>query len=86
MRVAYGVWRFKWKVTMDQLIYASHSHTHYYWYKVGMLKLPAIDKNTYYIHTYRHIQTYTFMPVLSTCPLRTNIGCGKERRILPGPW
>ena len=25
-------------------------------------------------------------PVLSTCPLHTNSGCGKERRILSGPW
>ena len=29
-----------WQVTMDQLIYASLSHIHY-WYEVGMLKLPA---------------------------------------------
>ena len=27
-------------VTMDQLIFASLSHTHY-WYEVGMLKVPA---------------------------------------------
>ena len=25
-------------------------------------------------------------PVLSTCPLQTNSGCGKERRILIAPW
>ena len=25
-------------------------------------------------------------PILSTCPLHTNSGCGKERRILIGPW
>ena len=25
-------------------------------------------------------------PVLSTCPLHTNSGCGKERRIIIGPW
>ena len=25
-------------------------------------------------------------PVLSTCPLHTDSGCGKERRILIGPW
>ena len=24
--------------------------------------------------------------VLSTCPLHTNSGCGKERRIFIGPW
>ena len=28
----------------------------------------------------------TCSPVLSTCPLHTNSGCGKERRILFGPW
>ena len=28
-----------WQVTMDQLIYATLSHTHY-WYEVGMLKVP----------------------------------------------
>ena len=28
-----------WQVTMDQLIFASLSHTHY-WYEVGMLKVP----------------------------------------------
>ena len=26
---------------MDQLIFTSFSHTHYYWYEVGMLKIPA---------------------------------------------
>ena len=25
-------------------------------------------------------------PVLSTCPLHTNSGCGKERGIVIGPW
>ena len=29
-----------WQVTMDQLIFASLSHTHY-WYEVGMLKVPV---------------------------------------------
>ena len=29
-----------WQVTMDQLMYASLSHTHY-WYEVGMWKVPA---------------------------------------------
>ena len=31
-----------WQITMDQLIFASLSHTHY-WYEVGMLKVPAYD-------------------------------------------
>ena len=30
-----------WQVTMDQLICASLSHTHY-WYEVGMLNVPAL--------------------------------------------
>ena len=30
-----------WQVSMDQLIFASLSHTHY-WYEVGMLKVPAV--------------------------------------------
>ena len=30
-----------WQVTMDQLIFASLSHTHY-WYEVGMLEVPAV--------------------------------------------
>ena len=31
-----------WQVTMDQLIFASLPHTHY-WYEVGMLKVPAVS-------------------------------------------
>ena len=31
-----------WQVTMDQLIFASLSHTHY-WYEVGMLKVLACE-------------------------------------------
>ena len=34
-----------WQVTMDQLICASLSHTHY-WYEVGTLKVPT------YFYTY----------------------------------
>ena len=30
-----------WQITMDQLIFACLSHTHY-WYEVGMLKVPAV--------------------------------------------
>ena len=30
-----------WQITMDQLIFASLSHTHY-WYEVGMLKVPSM--------------------------------------------
>ena len=31
-----------WQITMDQLIFASLSHTHY-WYEVGMLKVQACN-------------------------------------------
>ena len=30
-----------WQITMDRLIFASLSYTHY-WYEVGMLKVPAV--------------------------------------------
>ena len=33
-----------WQITMDQLIFASLSRTHY-WYEVGMLKVPASIKS-----------------------------------------
>ena len=32
-----------WQITLDQLIFASLSHTHY-WYEVGMLKVPALQE------------------------------------------
>ena len=40
-----------WQITMDQLIFASLSHTHY-WYEVGMLKVPAF--------VYDHSRTLEF--------------------------
>ena len=36
-----------WQITMDQLIFASLSHTHY-WYEVGMLKVPAVTVHLHY--------------------------------------
>ena len=55
-------------------------------------QLAERDDHTY-THTYCSIDimlTTTINsilpPVLSTCPLHTNSGCGKERRILIGPW
>ena len=35
-----------WQITMDQLIFASLSHTHY-WYEVGMLEVPAVLRDEY---------------------------------------
>ena len=43
-----------WQVTMDQLIFASLSHTHY-WYEVGMLKVPAYIHTSIYVRTNIHI-------------------------------
>ena len=34
-----------WQVNMDQIIFASLSHTHY-WYEVGLLKVPAVYRGT----------------------------------------
>ena len=45
-----------WQVTMDQLIFASLSHTHY-WYEVGMLKVPHA----------RHKYQTSFFSVPSPC-------------------
>ena len=51
-----------WQITMDQLIFASLSHTHY-WYEVGMLKVPynTGEKSTVramlYTYIYRHVGT-----------------------------
>ena len=42
-----------------------------------------IGNLTRLIHT---ICYYDRTLVLSTCPLHTNSGCGKERRISIGPW
>ena len=44
-----------WQVTMDQLIFASLSHTHY-WYEVGMLKVPA-EYVCMYVFIKLHITT-----------------------------
>ena len=55
-----------WQTTMDQLIFASLSHTHY-WYEVGMLKVPAY--NIPVISTTNVLvlicTTYLFFPLLT---------------------
>ena len=48
-----------WQITMDQLIFASLSHTHY-WYEVGMLKRRGIIYNVINCHAWvSHEQTIT---------------------------
>ena len=46
------------------------------------------DWQPYPVDLYSAIYDHSYIqsPVLSTCPLHTNSGCGKERRILIGPW
>ena len=50
---------------MDQFIYASLSHTHYYWYEVGMLKVPAMSPYCYMVqwHYYRNL-LLTFLIII----------------------
>ena len=38
------------------------------------------------VRAYWQSSTQEWRSLLSTCPLHTNSGCGKERRILIGPW
>ena len=52
-----------WQITMDQLIFASLSHTHY-WYEVGMLKVPACNNILFFI--------YSFKDKTSTCHLNVS--------------
>ena len=49
--------------------------------KVALTKIGAVSNE------FRNpLLLSTTPPVLSTCPLHTNSGCVKERRILIGPW
>ena len=51
-----------WQITMDQLIFASLSHTHY-WYEVGMLKVPAVGRHELKRSNFRKISVF----IVSTC-------------------
>ena len=57
-----------WQITMDQLIFASLSHTHY-WYEVGMLKVPAVC-----VHTCRRSTASS-----ENCTLRLIYACDAGR-------
>ena len=68
-----------WQITMDQLIFASHSYTHY-WYEVGMLKVPAasmpVDGSVQDARMGSHICTEGYLlgiPVLLLCEARLMI-------------
>ena len=75
-----------WQVTMDRLIFASLSHTHY-WYEVGMLKVPAVINTLQQVVVlyYQAYLTATGADTFNMRPFHTNSGCGKERRISIGP-
>ena len=55
---------------------------------------PSVNVNVYVIASHtggKGVKTLRWdhrlnTPVLSTCLLHTHSGCGKERRILNGPW
>ena len=61
--------------------------------KVSLLHPPKSPINPYFwgpitnsLMKSHHSNHNTVHPVLSTCPLHTDSGWGKERRILIGPW
>ena len=68
------------------------------WHRMTRMTGPECAVMCNLINTHTHTHTHTHIhassielngfksPVLSTCPLHTNSGCGKERRILIGPW
>ena len=47
-----------WQITMDQLIFASLSHTHY-WYEVGMLKVPVDLSNANPAYGHKEVRRST---------------------------
>ena len=47
-----------WQITTDQLIFASLSHTHY-WYEVGMLKVPAVP-TFWLLRGFRRVQIFSW--------------------------
>ena len=58
-----------WQLTMDQLIFASLSHIHY-WYAVGMLKVPAYHTSLLKVLT-KQKYTYAY-DVCHVCPRQLN--------------
>ena len=76
-----------WQITMGQLIFASLSHTHHYWYEVGILKVPAklYPVDPYSAESAEH--TYIQSPPLGLTPYGLCISPPQknERRLyLPG--
>ena len=65
-----------WQITMDQLIFASLSHTHY-WYEVGMLKVPAYILRSHCYGYNNHAGWVTLFVVVAPSPLlyRITVPC-----------
>ena len=57
---------------MDQLIFASLSHTHY-WYEVGMLKVPACFLRNQTFIFYFLFSDFDFPNIVNTSP-KTRVG------------
>ena len=55
-----------WQVTMDQLIYAFFSYTHY-WYEVGMLKVPAGCSPSTFVPLRDHKRDWSLIGIWLTC-------------------
>ena len=78
-------------ITMDQIICASlfprkllvcsSVHVRHRSYRRHYAIITSQTRKRAKLHHQRGVNS----PVLSTCPLHTNSGCGKERRILIGP-
>ena len=54
-------------------------------YTLTRIRLSDDHMTGYTLHSISYYIIY-ISPVLSKYPLHTNSGCGKERRILIGPW
>ena len=61
-----------WQVTMDQLIFASLSQTHY-WYEVGMLKVPYCTVFRVNVHLNTNSLLYCIISVIQPQTLRFGV-------------
>ena len=68
-----------WQITMDQLIFASLSHTHY-WYEVGMLKVPANSIMSGRNPPLYYCVCVCFLPIHSGHQVRWTYQPGSHRR------
>ena len=70
-----------WQITMDQLLFASLSHTHY-WYEVGMLKVPAVTIPLIAMQGYHtNTEDTGSLSYKSVCYITSRIGWVSMKRI-----